>query len=585
MVVRLRRPLWLVLLLFSLACGAGGYAPPPPPPPAPTAPPPPPPPPPPPAPTPPPPPPAAAPIGVRRYANLERPRSVAVGREFTVLVSLSTEPPDQAVQVQSAPGVQRDADGAVVLPLPDAEQWAFDVVLSAPDFDVIGDDRKQIVMTPDEGSTPAQFRLRAVSAEAVNRITATVWHEGEYLLRMRATVTVVASAAVATAPQPVVESRVVAVAGGDYVSAPAPDLTVFALAGDRPDAPVQLIVQSPHTTPVVATWRRPDGFDDWLAARYEQIVIAQRRVRGVKAANPAAAPMEPTVLLEGLGQQLFDRFAPDAFRRVLAAVSARFPDRPLTIQIYTSDPSFPWELMKLPGAGAPFLGARHAVARWHLSDAGGQLERPPQESPMPGLQVIAPEYAGTQRLPGRDVELAALNQSPYATQLLPTATQDLLTTLVGLDAPFIHFIGHGTVERSGAASSYFVQLEDGQLTHLAWRGLVERIVASGKARPFLFLNACEVGQAAVSAGFVDGWAPATLEAGGSGFIGALWPVDDAGAAAVSGRFYAELAPAATGGRVSEALRRIRADFASTGDPTRLAYVYYGDARLRLVGGR
>ena len=41
-------------------------------------------------------------------------------------------------------------------------------------------------------------------------------------------------------------------------------------------------------------------------------------------------------------------------------------------------------------------------------------------------------------------------------------------------------------------------------------------------------------------------------------------------------------PAATGGRVSEALRRIRADFGSTGDPTRLAYVYYGDARLRLV---
>ncbi|HYX70755.1 MAG TPA: CHAT domain-containing protein, partial [Terriglobales bacterium] len=75
-----------------------------------------------------------------------------------------------------------------------------------------------------------------------------------------------------------------------------------------------------------------------------------------------------------------------------------------------------------------------------------------------------------------------------------------------------------------------------------------------------------------------------LRIGASGYIGALWPVNDRVAALFAARFYQgmESELAATGGRarVSEVLTRTRRDvFRETGDPTALAYVFYGDPNL------
>lgn len=55
-------------------------------------------------------------------------------------------------------------------------------------------------------------------------------------------------------------------------------------------------------------------------------------------------------------------------------------------------------------------------------------------------------------------------------------------------------------------------------------------------------------------------------------------IDDA-AADVAGLFYGSLAGQNS---VAEALRRVRGRFFETGDPTYLAYVFYGDVFLKPV---
>ena len=134
---------------------------------------------------------------------------------------------------------------------------------------------------------------------------------------------------------------------------------------------------------------------------------------------------------------------------------------------------------------------------------------------------------------------------------------------------------------SSGIPEYSIRLEDSDVDLLMFRGLV---AGRATSHPFVFFNACSLGQAQRVASFVDGWAPATLEAGASGYVGGLWLLSDAGAAAFAARFYATFATALRTGpvTVAEVLRQVRRDFYDRGDPTFLAYVYYGDPDLRFM---
>ena len=85
-------------------------------------------------------------------------------------------------------------------------------------------------------------------------------------------------------------------------------------------------------------------------------------------------------------------------------------------------------------------------------------------------------------------------------------------------------------------------------------------------------------------GWSDGGAPAVLDAGASGFISGLWPLFDDAAAAFSKHFYDELERRLADGQapVADIVATGRQLFLETGDPTYLAYVFYGDVNLRFV---
>jgi hypothetical protein len=128
---------------------------------------------------------------------------------------------------------------------------------------------------------------------------------------------------------------------------------------------------------------------------------------------------------------------------------------------------------------------------------------------------------------------------------------------------------------------YVIQLEDDELDVMTLRGLFS---GKNEKHPFFFVNACDIGQAHHVVNFVDGWAPAVLEGGASGYIGGLWSLGDKGAAEFATRFYQLLAEELESGAVTiaDVLQQTRKQFYENGDPTFLAYVYYGDPDFRFT---
>ena len=148
---------------------------------------------------------------------------------------------------------------------------------------------------------------------------------------------------------------------------------------------------------------------------------------------------------------------------------------------------------------------------------------------------------------------------------------------------FIHFSGHGEVNDPGTGSPVFaIQLLDQALDPTTWRALT--FAPHDKGNPFFFFNACDTGRARSLGGFVQGWGPAMLASGASGFIGGMWPLTDRTAASFSTKFYGGIAGQLEDGPVylAEVLQGVRQRFYETGDPTYLAYTFYGNANLRIV---
>jgi CHAT domain-containing protein len=152
--------------------------------------------------------------------------------------------------------------------------------------------------------------------------------------------------------------------------------------------------------------------------------------------------------------------------------------------------------------------------------------------------------------------------------------------VVGLGiSSMVHFAGHGVAEENpGNIPTYSILLEDGRLDLTTWLGFAPPRFESHPS----FLNSCDVGRSHRVANFVEGWAPAALELGACGTIGALWPIDDAGAAAFALEFYTRLwGEGPQHGRVAAALRESRRALLDQGNPLGLAYVFYGDPSLTL----
>ena len=572
---------------------------------------------------------------VTRYPTMEAPDEVPVGVTFSVQVWLTEEEitPDVTVAVGEAAEVT--AEGQIVMRLPEsADRWIIRVVLSAPGFEVLDGLGTTEIELPKLGdSTPALFVLRAKSQDLARRTTglrATLWYDGAYLASIKREIAVVDPArgdvaARASGPSDDVprerqrgkaivdpapgneaglangpseeaageRQRGQATSVGDQ-AAQIPDLTVY-IDYDDPSAlgPGTVILASPHFQPpsrlILGEIDTPPGVVDWLDDHYQQFLDATDIAYAESEGEADLAHQEMknglVPLMHAFGREVYRRFAPSKFKEVLWGLVEREDVDLRTIQVYSSNPVLPWEVMRpIDDDGArtlDFLSLDYRIARWHVGNEDGQLDRPPQSVEFRELAVIAPRYEGGELLAFQRTELESLRRVRGYREI-PGRFDDFRTLVSGVGDGIVHFSGHGIAGDSFNGLPVFgIRFEDGFLDVMTWRGLAE---AGAGAHPFYFFNACDIGRAEAALNFVEGWAPAVLDAGASGYIGGLWPLFDESAAAFAARLYDIIERELDHGPVyvADALREARGQFYETGDPTFLGYAYYGDVNLRFV---
>jgi hypothetical protein len=373
-----------------------------------------------------------------------------------------------------------------------------------------------------------------------------------------------------------------------------PDMTVMIQTNVYPlqKENSRVTITSPHFLgPRNSEFSSSPDFLDLVDARFAE--FSERSGRDIKPLTQGARTVQSTpALMRGFGELLYDKYAPELFKTTFWELKTRLGNRFRTILIITDDPTIPWELMRpRRDANSPaddFLGLEHSIGRLH--DQKGRIvgDTQPQSSAISGMTVIAPVYDSNSDLPWVSKEVTFLKTLTVFDRMDGVRRAEANFWKLGslfeiMPSHIIHFAGHGSQgvnEKKVPDAS--ILLGDVDLNADAWRGLLGR---GGPNRPFFFLNACEVGRSGSFSGFVDGLAPAALEAGASGYIGALWSIGDKGADSFAESFYKQLsAELETNGSVSiaELVRKTKRGYLENGDPTFLAYVYYGDPNLKLV---
>jgi CHAT domain-containing protein len=546
---------------------------------------------------------------IYRYPTIECPDEVSAAQEFAVQISLTRELITPGVRIESG----KTTEGKLSLLLPSAsnQNWKIDVVLSAPDFTFgsKGTNTSSMILSKDEDSSPVVFYLRAKEIEGPKldaNLHATFWHEGAFLARVLRTISIVKAAvggeqekektpqAFADSPQAWVRANNVLSTLGQTAKLNqvrvAPIEMTF--GSEKPDLSLylfgkEMIIESPYLQPGSHRYDEPKDLPKWLELQYNK--FAQLGVRGLSLrkggkSQSNEAQQQAAWAMRGFGRELYQHFAPFSFKEAFWKLVDKLGPRFKTIQIFSDNPILPWELMCPVRNDATsergFLGLEFTIGRWHLSPNASPLDRPPQTIPVEQIIVVAPQYEKDRNLPSQDIEIRAIQVFRGFTQL-PGQLGAMKRLFEDFPQAIIHFAGHGGIETSNqSVNEYAIQLEDGILNLTTWKGMVN---IQNKNHPFFFLNACDVGQAQRTADFVNGWAPAALEAGASGYIGALWPIGDNSAAEFAAQFYRALFAAEKSGdpSVADILRQTRRLFLRNSDPTFLAYIYYGDPNLKL----
>jgi len=470
--------------------------------------------------------------------------------------------------------------------VPNQEKWEIEVVLSAPNFAFHSPETMKITISHDSNSTEAPFQIAAEpiqKATEQQKIEATLWHQGAYLTRIVREITVTkVSKATQTTPK---QADTPSTLQRDLQS---PDMTVH-IQYHLGNNPIILIHSNklPYF-PSTKKFSLPEDLSQWLNDNYGKFTRAGQKVVVSITNQGSISQLEINRninMMKGFGRRLYDKFAPDEFKKAFWALQDKLGDKFDTIHILTDDPIIPWELM-IPRRGneeLKFLGIDFKIARWHINNKGStELARPSQFLNLQELLAIIPKYPDDNFANARN-ELEVL-KTVTGFRRIPARYEALnqLFQNSALDNSIIHFAGHGIVEKNNQSlTRYAIKLENGELNLMDFQGIIPPLP---EMHSLFFFNACDIGQAHHVANFVDGWAPAVLEAGASGYIGGLWPLTNIGATKFAELFYQKLEKSLAGQptNVADILRQTRKHFYDNGDPTFLGYVYYGDPHFRLV---
>jgi CHAT domain-containing protein len=278
--------------------------------------------------------------------------------------------------------------------------------------------------------------------------------------------------------------------------------------------------------------------------------------------------------MRGAGFQLFEA-APEVFKEAFwALVDNKKPLR--SIYILSEEPHIPWEVMipnRPPPVGKDWefpLGAEYLVGRWTKKN----FTSPRQRIALGKGVGMAPTYAGDDELPFAQQEIEYVDERFSLRVIKPATIARLDRTLASCDASFLHFACHGQAGKGEGKME--IQLDDENLDDKTLRGLPGVMKACSRDKPFVFLNACEVGRQQVALSGVGGLAPTFLRMGASALLAPLWSVEDNVAFEVAKAFY-DQSKKNPGVPFAEIIRQLRRKaYKKPYQDSWAAYVFFGD---------
>lgn len=405
----------------------------------------------------------------------------------------------------------------------------------------------------------------------------------------------------------------------DASSPSAQRATVTAASSDVPSTPV-LVMESERPPDLVVTIsENDDGTQlDWqFTTRHPGIALPGGTVRRrFQKHNAKSFAMQQVRLIHesigsaavanrvlGAARTIADQVPPEAWQ-VLADVwvAAAQEGRRPSVLLVSTDAYVPWELAStepayvgaevVDSSAPPFLGAQTCISRWNAPQARGVSGvlnpplPPPEDLDVQAMVLVIGDYLainGVRPLPKATEEgneLAALYRavrlSAEVSEIEPMFNGMLERDGARIDPDIVHFACHGQIDANPGFNGIVLNEGHSRLDALY-------VAGSRMLRPFVFVNACQVGQTTELLDDAGGLATSFLKTGARGFVAPLWNVDDQLAKDTALAFYD--ATLTQRQPVAEVLRQRRALFdpsAARPEPTHLAYVYYGHPNLLLT---
>lgn len=514
----------------------------------------------------------------RRYPSLEAPREISPGERFTLSVGFTAQRPPGA-----DPSVQH-------IFVPDAPpRLTFTIQVAGFGFAFPSGIRRELTVDRDDPAGTQTFDVVAapVPVTAPRVLEVSYEHTGIVVGQAWAEVTVVPLGLPEEGRAPV---------AGTGVQLPGEPLT-----GPHLTVDIRCQVGGPEVEwvfhPRYAEVPRPDYRVTTNLGEHSAQSFAASVMNDLPTAK--GSPLLP-LKLQGNGEQIADAM-PAEFWPVLSEtwVRAKAAGEEPTLLITTDEAFVPWELAwvdanrvdagLLDGAEGGHLGCLLDVGRW-VPALNPRARDPKPVSPPPDLvevdqvAVVTGHY-DTDALPWAVKEGKELAERyggiPVAAdehEVAALLTGALIRDEIPVQPSLLHIASHGEVDPANPQYTGIVLTSGRHLDPVTLRA--SRMVR--ERRPFLFVNACQVGTATKVLNAYSGLAGAFLAQGARGFVAPLWYVDDEPAHDLALGFYRQTL---TEGRtVAAAIRDLRRTYrpGQTDSPTPLAYVFYGSPLLRLA---
>jgi CHAT domain/FHA domain len=475
-----------------------------------------------------------SPVAEQRFLQGRFPERVRLSEEVSLLVRLGLQPGaplEAALRPLTVP-----AGGLEVVLL----------LVDSPGFTLHSPDRTVVHVVPRLDSNWAGFELQA-TREGVHTLQVEAFAGGSGLGGLAVQVSVDAAAPTG----PLVERNSPA-----RVAAADPGEVSLLLSFDS--------VQQVYRYRLVDSsgyYSEESASDRLLQPPGEAIEQLVAGLNAVARGRPAWDAATTTDWLKGQGIALWNSFIPQALQREFW----QRRDKISRMTIVSQGDPVPWELLYpfAPGGwDAGFLIDQFPVARRRYGPPPpGRLELGAADLVLSGDGWPA---AASAEIAALDGLLRGCGLTAHRIGDLPSLLQAFQRGNLGL----LHFSCHNAFAR-GAPNTCKILLQNQPFEPVFLEQHAGRFTA-----PLVFLNACRTDGQAPLYTTVEGWAASFLRAGAGAFIGSLWEVADTSASTYAQEFYRAAIGGAT---LGESARRARdAIRDNPGDPTWLAYTFYGD---------